>query len=86
MKGFKDSIANDLFSVSRINGFAFDVEIIYLALKRNYDIKRLPVKLRNQEGTSVSLWRHGVGMVYDLFQIKLNHLTSRYKKNSSGYE
>jgi dolichyl-phosphate beta-glucosyltransferase len=80
MKGFRAAIADDLFNVSLINGFAFDVELIYIALKRNYDIKRLPVTLRSQEGSSVSMLRHSFRMVMDLFRIKFNHLRKKYEK------
>ncbi len=80
IKAFKGKVADDLFSVSRLNGFAFDVEILYIALKRNYDIKRLPVHLRsNNDDSSVSLMRHGPGMILDLFRIKWNHLRGKYK-------
>ena len=80
MKGFKASVANDLFTLSKINGFAFDVELLYISLKRNYDIKRLPVVLRCQEGTTVSVLRHGIGMLIDLYKIKWNHIRGRYNK------
>jgi len=82
MKGFRADIANDLFGVGKINGFAFDVEIIYVALKRNYDIKRLPVSLRSQEGSSVNMLRHSFSMIIDLFKIKLNHLRKKYEKRN----
>jgi dolichyl-phosphate beta-glucosyltransferase len=81
MKGFRGEVARDLFSVGRINGFAFDVELLYISLKRNYDIKRLPVVLRCQEGSTVSVVRHGLGMVMDLFLIKWNHVNGRYNKH-----
>ena len=80
MKGFKASVANDLFTLSKINGFAFDVELLYISLKINYDIKRLPVVLRCQEGTTVSYLRHGIGMLIDLYKIKWNHIRGRYNK------
>lgn len=80
LKGFKKSVADDLFGVSRINSFAFDVELIYLSLKRNYSIRKIPVKLRSQEGNSVSLLRHAPGMLLDLFKIKANHVKGLYKK------
>jgi dolichyl-phosphate beta-glucosyltransferase len=80
LKGFKAAVAEDLFGVARINGFAFDVELIYVALKRNYDIKKLPVTLRSQDGGSVSVLRHGWRMVLDLFAIKWNHMNGYYKK------
>jgi len=78
LKGFSREVAIDLFSCSKINGFAFDVEILYIALKRNYDIKRLPVKLRSTEGNSVKLFRHGIIMIKELFNIKWNHVRKRY--------
>lgn len=82
MKGFRASVANDLFSVSKVNGFAFDVELLYVSLKRNYDIKRLPVVLRCQEGSSVSVLRHGTGMLIDIFKIKWNHISGLYNKQT----
>ena len=83
MKGFRADVAEDLFGVARINGFAFDVELLYISLKRNYDIKRLPVVLRCQEGSSVSVLRHGFGMLIDLFIIKWNHIRKKYKKRNA---
>lgn len=79
IKAFKGKVADDLFSVATVNGFAFDVELLYIALKRNYDIKRLPVHFRStHDGSSVSLMKHAPGMLMDLFNIKLNHLQGRY--------
>jgi len=79
LKGFRAAIADDIFSVSKIDRFAFDVEIIYIALKRNYDIKRLPVQLRSQEGNSVSLMRHALNMLFDVLRIKYFHLKTGYR-------
>lgn len=80
MKGFREDVAEDIFGLSRIPSFAFDVEVLYIALKRNYDIKRLPVQLRMQEGSSVRVVSHGLGMVIDLFRIKGNQLRGKYVK------
>jgi dolichyl-phosphate beta-glucosyltransferase len=78
LKGFRANVADDLFRVSRINGFTFDVELMYISLKRNYDIKKIPVSLRSQDGSSVNVLRHGFGMVLDLFRIKRNHMLGKY--------
>lgn len=80
MKGFRKEVAEDIFGLTRIPSFAFDVEVLYIALKRNYDIKRLPVQLRKQEGSSVKVISHGMGMVLDLFRIKLNQMRKFYVK------
>ncbi len=83
MKGFKGKVADDLFSVATVDGFAFDVELLYVALKRNYDIKRLPVHFRStHDDSSVSLMKHAPGMLKDLFRIKLNHLRGKYDKRN----
>lgn len=83
IKGFRAEVANDIFSVSKINGFAFDVEIFYLSFKRNYDIKRLPVSLRCQDGDSVNVLKHGMTMVMDLPKIIFNFYKGRYVRASS---
>ncbi len=80
-KGFKHEIAKDLFSVSRVNSFAFDVEILYIALKRKYSIKRIPVEFRNSEESTVSLMKHAPKMLKDIFSLKINYTLGRYKKN-----
>lgn len=64
--GFRDYVADDLFGVSRINRFAIDVELLYLALKRNYDIKRLPVNLEFQGNSSVRPLRDGLQILVDI--------------------
>lgn len=80
MKGFRKEAAEDIFNLTRIPSFAFDVEVLYIGLKRNYDIKRLPVQLRMQEGSSVRVIAHGFGMVFDLFRIKFNQMRGFYAK------
>ena len=79
MKGFKKEIAKDLFSVSKINRFAFDVELISIAVKRAYTIKRLPVSLRSNESNTVKVIQHGMGMLFDLTRIIFFHWTGVYK-------
>jgi len=79
IKGFRASVAEDLFHVARIDRFAFDVELFYVALKRNYDIKRLPVRLRVQEGSSVNVLRDGAAMVRDIAVIRYHQLAGHYE-------
>ncbi len=80
LKGFRGDTAQDVFGAGRIDGFAFDVECFYIALKRNYDIKRIPVSLRCRDGSSVHVVRHGALMVLDLFRIVLNRYLGRYER------
>lgn len=80
IKGFRDEVAEDLFSTSRLKGFTIDVELFYIAFKRNYDVKRLPVLLQSQDGKSVNVFQHGIIMLFDLPFIVLNYYKGKYKK------
>ncbi len=80
LKGFKRDIARELFSQSIIKGFAFDVEVLYLASRQGYKRKRLPVQLRCNESSSVKVLYHGAGMLIDLFIILIHH---QWKKTNT---
>ena len=77
-KLFKGNIARELFSISRIKGFGFDFEIIFLAQKKRYEIKEMPVNWVYCEGTKVT-WQSHFKTLSELFEIKLNHLLGKYR-------
>lgn len=76
-KLFKGHIARELFSLSRIKGFGFDFEVIFLAQKNGYKIKEMPVNWAYCEGTKVT-WQSHFVTLRELFEIKLNHLLGIY--------
>lgn len=80
IKGFRAEVAEDLFGVSRLNRFAIDVELIYIAMKRNYDIKRLSVELRSWSASQVRAFRDGFNMLIDLAMIITNFYTGKYEQ------
>jgi len=79
IKGFCAAVAEDLFGVAQIDRFAFDVELLYVALKRNYDIKRIPVTLECNETSSVNVLSDGLTMVKDVGRIRWNQLRGLYR-------
>ena len=70
-KAFRADVAEALFGMARIDRFAFDVELLYLALLYRADIKRIPVRLRNNETSAVRLLRDSLGMLLDVARIRL---------------
>lgn len=79
--GFKiirRDVARQLFGSQRLNGFCFDVEILYIAKKKTYIIKEHPVKWVNREDSRVSIVSDPVKMFRDIFSIKLNDLRGFY--------
>jgi dolichyl-phosphate beta-glucosyltransferase len=70
-KALRGDVAEALFGLSRIDRFAFDVELLYLALLHRADIKRVAVRLRNNETSAVRLLRDSLRMLLDVARIRL---------------
>ncbi|MGH0031438.1 MAG: glycosyltransferase [Myxococcota bacterium] len=77
-KGFQREAARFLFGESRIDDFAFDVEVLYLAFKNDLDVKRVPVSLTVDDHSSVSLWRHAPAMLASLVRLPFRYHAGRY--------
>jgi len=58
-KFFDGDAARALFADSRCDGFAFDVEVLALALHRGYRVVEVPVSWTAQAGSTFSVLRHG---------------------------
>ncbi|HEX3127165.1 MAG TPA: glycosyltransferase [Thermoanaerobaculia bacterium] len=78
-KAFRGDVAQALFSISRIDRFAFDVELLYLALVYRTDIKRISVKLRNNETSTMRLLRDSVRMLIDVARIRAFAFRGAYR-------
>src|SRR6185369_16744187 len=68
-KVFRGDVAAELFRVARVDGFAIDVEVIYLLLKYRLDVKRIPVRLERNAPSSVHVLRDSVASVRDIASI-----------------
>lgn len=78
-KLFRDEVAERLFQTQRLDGFAFDVEVLFLARKFGYRIKEIPVRWRNDPNTKVRTLQDGLKMLWDVLQIRWNDLRGVYK-------
>ncbi len=78
LKGVRGDVADALFPILRVDRFAFDVELVYVALKHRLDIKRIPVRLVHNETSSVRLARDATRGAVDVLRIKANQLRGRY--------
>lgn len=70
-KLFGGDVARRLFGEARIDRFAFDVEILALALKRNYRVMELPVTWINSPASTVHPVRDSMRMLRDLARIRM---------------
>ena len=73
-KGFRREAARDLFGRQRITSIVFDVELIHLALRRNYRLEVVPIHWSDRRGSRMRA-RPGLAfqVAWDLFRIPLIH-------------
>lgn len=79
LKAFRGDIAEQLFEMGKVNRFAFDVELVYMSLIHKLDIKRIPVRLRNNETSSVRLFQDSARMLFDVLSIKWHRMQGQYR-------
>jgi len=72
-KGFTAKAAEDIFSKMKIEGFGFDLEIIYLANKLGFQISEVPVEWYNDERSTVNPIKDSITMFFDIFKVKRLH-------------
>ena len=72
-KLFRGDIARDLFRRARIDGFAYDMEILYLARLRGLAIAEVPVLWFNSPDSRVSLVRDALPTLWDLLRLRWLH-------------
>lgn len=70
LKAFRGEVAHDLFARTRIDGFAFDVELFHLAEVDGLRLLEHPVTVENSSASSVHVVRDGLRLVRDLFRIR----------------
>jgi dolichyl-phosphate beta-glucosyltransferase len=69
-KFFQRHVALDLFSRQRIDGYMFDVEILYLAQKAGYRIAQVPIRWRDDGDSRLVLLGGNIRNVIDIFRIR----------------
>ena len=77
-KLFETGAAREIFSRQLLDGFGFDVEVLYIARRLGFRTLEVPVRWNNVAGTTVSLWR-GMTAFLDPLKVRWNGLTGKYR-------
>jgi dolichyl-phosphate beta-glucosyltransferase len=77
-KLFETSAAHEIFSRQRLEGFGFDVEVLYIAQHLGYRTLEVPVRWNDVAGTTVSMTR-GLAAFLDLAKVRWNALKGVYR-------
>ncbi len=77
-KLFSAAAAENVFSMQRLDGWAFDVEILFLARKAGFSIGEVPIDWRCDTNSRVDLLRGGSAFL-DVLRIRLNDALGKYR-------
>ena len=78
-KCFRGSIVEGLFGSQKLSGFAFDVEVLYLARRQRLSIVEVPIDWHYRSLSRVRPFRDSLSMALDITKIRWNHLLGRYR-------
>ncbi|HEX2909641.1 MAG TPA: dolichyl-phosphate beta-glucosyltransferase [Chloroflexia bacterium] len=92
-KAFTREAARDIFKGVQLYGenshkvtgamvTGFDVEVLFLASKRGYRVREVPVQWYHVEGSKVSPLKDSVRNALDVLKVRVNDLRGLYRKKS----
>lgn len=83
LKAMRSDVARVVFGHSRIDGFAFDVEVFHLVERYRLSLLEVPVEVVNSTRSTVHVVRDAGRLVRDLFRIRRWGRIGRYEAASS---
>lgn len=81
-KCFRREAARRIFALQRLDRFAFDVEVLWIANHLGMHVVELPVTWVNSPASTVNPIRDSSQMLIDLLRIRLNQWTGHYTEKS----
>ncbi len=77
-KCFRDQVAEVLFPKQTLDGFGFDVEILFLSRKLQMKLVEVPVDWYYRSESKVRPFRHSLSMLREVLQVRWNWRRGRY--------
>jgi dolichyl-phosphate beta-glucosyltransferase len=78
LKAFRSDVAKVIFGHSRIDGFAFDVEVIHLVERYGLALREVGVEVVNSDRSTVHVARDAALLLVDLARIRRSASTGAY--------
>ncbi|MDP2313800.1 MAG: glycosyltransferase [Pseudomonadota bacterium] len=78
-KVLRAPVAKALFPALTVDGFAFDVELLYLAHIRGHRVREVPVVWRYEADSRVRPVRDALAMARDVWRVRRNARAGRYR-------
>src|SRR6201982_3248872 len=69
-KAFRLDVCRPILEAARVDGFAFDVELLFLAHRAGLRIREIPVRWNHAEGSKVSFFRDSLRMLREVITMR----------------
>ena len=80
LKGFRREVAREVFSRARIDGFAFDAEVLLLARALGARVVEVPVRAEERDGSKVRLVGDALRMLREAWSIRRAAARGEYQR------
>jgi dolichyl-phosphate beta-glucosyltransferase len=84
LKGFRREAARELFGRARLDGFAFDAEVLFLAGRLGLRVTEVPVRAEPRDGSKVTLAADAARMLRDVVTVARLAATGGYDLPDCG--
>jgi glycosyltransferase involved in cell wall biosynthesis len=78
LKGFRRAAAREIFSRARLDGFAFDVEALWLARGLGLQVAEVGVRATERQGSKVRMLADAAGMLGEVWAVRQATATGVY--------
>ena len=82
-KCFRREIAQELFPLQTINGWAFDVELLFMAQRRNQNIIEIPITWYYRDHSKIKPFKDSINMLLETLRIRRNGWQGLYDQEST---
>ncbi len=79
-KVFRREAARDVFTLQTIDGWGFDVEVLFIALKHGYKLIEVPITWYYKPQTKISPLRDSINMVLEVMRVRMNGWRGKYDR------
>jgi len=77
-KMFHAAVVDDIFGLQTVKNWSFDIELLFIARRRGYRIREIPIPWYFNEDTKLQPIRDALKMVVDILVIRRNAQTGMY--------
>jgi dolichyl-phosphate beta-glucosyltransferase len=84
LKAFRRAAARQIFSQARVDGFAFDVEVLWLARQFSLEVAEVHVQAMERQGSKVQIVTDALEMLGEVWGVRRTRTSRAYGEVGSG--